>query len=90
MLWCEQFLHQSLNSVFTAAANSGSFGNEHGRVVQVMIAELMQHWGSKGLDTHLKSLQTVYKRRAQLMHNSAKQVPTCGCLNLCFSLMHCQ
>ena len=42
--------------------------------VQVMIAELMQHWGAEGLDRHLKSLQTVYKRRAQLMHNSAQQV----------------
>jgi len=42
--------------------------------VQVMIAELMQHWGAEGLDSHLKSLQTVYKRRAQLMHNSAQQV----------------
>lgn len=41
-----------------------------------MLAELMQHWGNEGLDTHLKSLQTVYKRRAQLMHDSAKQVST--------------
>lgn len=40
-----------------------------------MLAELMQHWGTEGLDTHLMSLQTAYKRRAQLMHNSAKQVP---------------
>ena len=43
-------------------------------MLQVMIAELMQHWGAEGLDSHLKSLQTVYKRRAQLMHNSAQQV----------------
>ena len=42
--------------------------------LQVIIAELMQHWGAEGLDSHLKSLQTVYKRRAQLMHNSAQQV----------------
>lgn len=42
--------------------------------LQVMIAELMEHWGAEGLDSHLKSLQTVYKRRAQLMHNSAQQV----------------
>jgi len=42
--------------------------------LQVMIAELMQHWGAEGLDSHLKSLQTVYKRRAQLMHSSAQQV----------------
>ena len=41
-----------------------------------MLAELMEHWGPDGLDTHLKSLQTVYKRRAQLMHDSAKQVTT--------------
>lgn len=40
-----------------------------------MLAELMQHWGTEGLDSHLSSLQTVYKRRAQLMHESAKQVP---------------
>ena len=45
---------------------------------QVMIAELMQHWGADGLDRHLKSIQTVYRRRAQLMHNSAEQVwPHC-------------
>ncbi|KAL3159334.1 hypothetical protein ABBQ32_011286 [Trebouxia sp. C0010 RCD-2024] len=40
---------------------------------QVMLAELVQHWGSAGLDRHLKSLQTVYKRRALLMHTAAKQ-----------------
>lgn len=44
--------------------------------VQVMLAELVQHWGSAGLDRHLKSLQTVYKRRALLMHTAAKQVCT--------------
>lgn len=42
--------------------------------VQVMLAELLQHWGSGGLDSHLKALQTVYKRRALLMHTAAKQV----------------
>lgn len=40
---------------------------------QVMIAELMQHLGDEGLDRHLKSIQTTYKRRAQLMHKSAQQ-----------------
>lgn len=50
-----------------------------------MIAELMQHWGSDGLDSHLKSIQTVYKRRAQLMHTSAQKV----CIDLLLLLAGC-
>ena len=55
-----------------------------------MLAELMQHWGTEGLDAHLKSLQTMYKRRAQLMHDSAKQVSTCLCASdavYCFGIV---
>ena len=48
-----------------------------------MLAELLQHWGSEGLDAHLRGLQSTYKRRAQLMHNSAKQVSQVFCVLFC-------
>lgn len=46
-------------------------------LLQVLIAELMEHWGDDGLHKHLLGMQNKYKERATAMQQAAEQVWLC-------------
>lgn len=41
---------------------------------QVVLSELLQHWGDAGLEAHVRKTQSEYWRRASALHEAAKQV----------------
>lgn len=42
---------------------------------QVMIHELLLAWGLEGLKTHVKKMQTEYKKRATIVQEAASKRP---------------
>jgi DNA-binding transcriptional MocR family regulator len=44
---------------------------------QVILSELLQHWGDAGLEAHVRKTQQEYWRRASALHEAAEQVRTC-------------
>ena len=41
---------------------------------QVMIHEVLEAWGKEGLQTHVKKMQTEYKKRAAIVQEAAGKV----------------
>lgn len=41
---------------------------------QVMIHEVLEAWGDQGLQTHVKKMQTEYKKRAAIVQEAAGKV----------------
>ncbi len=41
---------------------------------QVMIHEVLEAWGNEGLQTHVKKMQTEYKKRAAIVQEAAGKV----------------
>ena len=39
-----------------------------------MIHEVLEAWGNEGLQTHLKKMQTEYKKRAAIVQEAAGKV----------------
>ena len=42
-----------------------------------MIHEVLEAWGNEGLQTHLKKMQTEYKKRAAIVQEAAGKVDSC-------------
>jgi kynurenine/2-aminoadipate aminotransferase len=42
-------------------------------VTQVLLAELMHHWGSSGFERHCRAMQREYRRRSTVLHDAAVQ-----------------
>ncbi|KAL0025949.1 hypothetical protein WJX77_006756 [Trebouxia sp. C0004] len=40
---------------------------------QVVVANLLQHWGEKGFEQHVKDMQQGYAQRALLLHKTAEE-----------------
>ena len=41
---------------------------------QVILSQLLQHWGDAGLEAHVRKTQQEYWRRASALHEAATQV----------------
>lgn len=44
------------------------------RCAQVMIHEVLEAWGNKGLQTHVRKMQTEYKKRAAIVQEAAGKI----------------
>ena len=44
-----------------------------------MIYEVLEAWGSEGLQTHVKKMQTEYKKRAAIVQEAAGKVYSSCC-----------
>lgn len=44
---------------------------------QVMIHEVLEAWGNEGLQTHVRKMQTEYKKRAAIVQEAAGKVYSC-------------
>jgi kynurenine/2-aminoadipate aminotransferase len=44
-----------------------------GEVLQVLVSELLEHWGEEGFGVHVRKVQSEYSRRASLICKAADQ-----------------